>query len=104
MVSPRPYNSLIDMKNSPLTTILLALLAISAVWSVILCMQYVNHTRAFSRLESEALQMQARQSLLQSLVNDTIEYAKTHQAIDPALEVLGLKRSAPTGATTQTNK
>jgi len=83
------------MKNSPLTSILLAVLAVSAVWSVISCMQYVNNTRELRELQTRLSAIQYRQNAFQALLADTKEYGKTHPQIDPILESVGLKRNAP---------
>jgi hypothetical protein len=91
------------MKNSPLTSILLAVLAISAVWSIISCMRYINNTRQIRQLQSQVAGIQYRQSAFQALVADTTEYGKTHPKIDPILESIGYKRNAA-GAPATPNK
>jgi type II secretory pathway component PulJ len=90
------------MKNSPLTSILLAILAISAVWSIISCAQYNNNTRQFRRLQNQVANIQLRQSAFQALVADTTEYGKTHPKIDPILESIGYKRNAAGASATPT--
>ena len=88
-----PYNTSNDMKNSPLTLILLAVLAISAVWSVILCVQYLNNSRAIRRLQTQVANIQLRQNAFQALVGDVAEYGKTHPQMDPILDSIGYKRN-----------
>jgi hypothetical protein len=91
------------MKNSPLTSILLAVLAISAVWSIISCLQYINNTRHLRRLQNQVAVIQYRQNAFQALLADTTEYGKTHPQIDPILETIGYKRNAA-GAPASPNK
>jgi len=90
------------MKNSPLTSILLAVLAISAVWSVISCMQYITNTREIRRLQNQVAAAQYRQNAFQALLYDTKDYGKTHPQMDPILESIGLKRNAKSAPTTPT--
>ena len=88
------YTATNDMKNSPITSILLAVLAISAVWSVILCVQFLNNSRAIRRLQTRVANIQSRQSAFQFLVGDVADYAKTHPQMDPILDSIGYKRNA----------
>jgi hypothetical protein len=86
------------MKNSPLTSILLAVLAISAVWSVILCVQYLNNSRVIRRLQTQVANIQSRQSAFQALVGDVADYGKTHPQMEPILDSIGYKRNVPATA------
>ncbi len=83
------------MKNSPLTTILLAVLAISAVWSAVSCLQYIRYTREFKQLQAQVATIQSRQQNFQTLVNDTIMYSKTHPTVKPILKSIGIEETAP---------
>jgi len=85
------------MKNNQLTTILLGLLTISALASVVLCWLYISNVRQRGSLQSTANFIVGNRNFVTALVNDTLEYSKTHQAIDPILESLRLKagKSAP---------
>jgi hypothetical protein len=78
------------MKNNPLTTILLAVLAISAVWSVVLCGLYVRNTRDIRTLQAQAQFINYRQAAVQSLAKAAVEYSKTHPDINPLLEAAGI--------------
>ncbi|MGO9199146.1 MAG: LapA family protein [Limisphaerales bacterium] len=91
------------MKNSPLTTILLAVLAISALLSVISCMRYISSTKEIRRLQNQFAAIQYRQNAFQALITDAAEYGKTHPKIGPLLEPFGFKRNAP-GAPATPNK
>ena len=94
------------MKNSPLTTILLGVLTLSALSSVVLCWLYISNTRELRMLQSHASQINNRRAIINALANDTVEYGKTHPAISPLLESMGLKpgKSAPAGAATPATK
>jgi hypothetical protein len=81
----------IDMKNTPLTTILLGVLTLSALASVVLCWLYISNTRELRSLQAQAVQINNNRALIDALARDTVEYSKTHPAIDPLLESIGLK-------------
>ena len=86
------------MKNNPLTTILLGVLTISSLASVVLCWLYISNTRQLRTLQAQAASINNNRALINALAIDTVEYSKTHPAIDPILESAGLKpgKSAPT--------
>ena len=90
------------MKKSPLTTILLGVLTLSALASVVLCWLYISNTRELRTIQAQAAQINSNRALINSLVNDTMEYSKTHQAIEPLLESFRLKPGK--SATAATNK
>ena len=74
------------MKNSPLTTILVGALALSALASLVLCWLYIGNTREMRSLQAMANQVNYfRKSPPPSLVMPD-RYSKTHPAIDPILE------------------
>ena len=81
------------MKNSPLTTILLGVLTLSALASVVLCWLYISNTRELRSLQGQANVINNNRALINSLAADSLEYSKTHPAIDPVLESLGFKPS-----------
>ena len=95
-----------DMKNNSLTTILLGVLTLSALASVVLCWLYISNTRELRGLQTQASQINNNRALINSLAADTVEYSKTHPAIEPVLESLGLKpgKSAPTATTKPATK
>ena len=78
----------IDMKTSPLTTILLGVLTLSALASVVLCWLYISSTRELRSLQTQAAQINNNRALINALANDAVEYSKTHQAIEPILQSL----------------
>ena len=79
------------MKNSPVTTILLGLLAASAVVSFILCMLYNKSQGEFRQLQAQAIFINQRNALIQQLAMDAVEYSKKNPEIDPLLQAAGLK-------------
>ena len=89
------------MKNNPLTRVLLGVLTISALASVVLCWLYISNTRQLRTLQAQAASINNNRALINALAVDTVEYSKTHPAIDPILEAAGLKpgKSAPAAAT-----
>jgi hypothetical protein len=90
------------MNKSPLPTILLAVLAVSAVTSVVLCWNYISNTRQLRLLNTTAAQINNNRALLNALATDAVEYSKKNPAIDPLLESIGAK--APKAATTTAPK
>ena len=86
------------MKNNPLTTILLAILAVSAVWSAILCLQYISNKRELGAMEGEVAVNSTRQNIDQAILNEAVMYSTNHPAILPVIEALGIKRPAPAPA------
>jgi len=90
------------MKNSPLTTFLLSILALSAVLSVIFCLLYVSSTRELRSLQAQVTAINNRNGAMSSLVNETMEYSKRNPAIDPILEATGFK--PPKSPPAATNK
>jgi hypothetical protein len=93
------------MKNSPLPTILIAVLLVVSLWSVGLCWSYINKTRELRKFSMEKNAILYRQNAINALVNDTIEYSKKNPnpAIDQILESINVSKAAR-GAQTGTNK
>lgn len=87
-----------DMKNNPLTTVLLGVLTLSALLSVGLCWRYISNTRELHSLQTQATIINNNRAVINALANDTVEYSKKNPAIEPILESVGLKpgKSAPT--------
>jgi Na+-transporting NADH:ubiquinone oxidoreductase subunit NqrC len=79
------------MKNSPLTTILLGVLTLSALASVLLCWLYISNTRQLRTLQTQAAFINNNRNIINALVSDTLEYSKTHAAIEPVLQSFNLK-------------
>jgi len=94
------------MRNSLVTTILLAALTLSALISVWLCWRFISDTREKNALQSQANSIIYKRNWVSAVANDTLEYSKTHPAIDPVLEILGFKpgKSAPAATNKPANK
>lgn len=92
------------MKKSPLTTILLVLLVISALASVALCYSYISSAREIRKLQTEAAMIQNNRTLINALAADVVAYSKKNPAIDPILKTAGLNpaRSAPAAPSART--
>ncbi len=81
----------IDMKNNPMTTVLLGVLTISALLSVGFCWRYISNARELRMLQVQATMINNNRATINALAIDVVEYSKKNQAIDPILESLGLK-------------
>jgi hypothetical protein len=90
------------MKNSPLSTILLGVLTLSALASVVLCWLNISNTRELRGLQTQATLINNNRATINALVNDSLEYSKTHHEIDPVLESVGLRPGK--SASTSTSK
>ncbi|HEV2392022.1 MAG TPA: hypothetical protein VG146_06625 [Verrucomicrobiae bacterium] len=90
------------MRNSPLTTVLLFILFLSALASLFLCWRYIAYAREFRDLQREVVAVQSRRAFIQSLASETLEYSKRNPAIDPILEGAGL--IPPNTGSTSNNK
>ena len=90
------------MKNSPFTTFLLAVLALSAVLSVIFCSLYISSTLQLRSLQGQMNIINNRLNAVSALANEAVEYSKRNPAIDPILEGAGVKQ--PKSASASTNK
>lgn len=97
---------LIDMKNNPMTTVLLGVLTVSALLSVGLCWRYISNTRELRALQVQATMINNNRTLINALAIDVTEYSKKNPAIDPILESVGLKpgKSAPSGTSKPSTK
>jgi hypothetical protein len=96
----------IDMKNNPMTTVLLGVLTVSALLSVLFCWLYISNTRELRGLQVQAAMINNKRAVINALANDVAEYSKKNPAIDPILESVGLKpsKSAPTATSKPTTK
>jgi hypothetical protein len=86
------------MKNSPLTTVLIGVLTVSALASVLLCWSYNSRIRELRQLQTQASMINNNRTMINALANDAVEYSKKNPAIDPILESAGLKPGKPAPA------
>ena len=98
----------IDMKNNPMTTVLLGVLTLSALASVVLCLLFTTNTRQKNLLQSQATSIINKRTIISALANDVVEYGKKNPnpAIDSILESVNLKpaKSTPAGNTKSATK
>ena len=90
------------MKNSPLETFLLAVLAVSALFSVLFCSLYISNIREYRSLAGQVRAIEIRRNAVNALGFDAIEYSKSNPAIKPILDPFIRKTEAvstnkPTG-------
>jgi len=86
------FAPLLNMKNSPLMMILLALLLISAVLSLVFFGLYIHRSRQFRALQFQVTQINQRSAAINQLMNDVVEYSKRspNRDIDHLLENFGV--------------
>ncbi len=84
------------MKNSPLTTVLLAVTAVSAVLSLGLCGLFISNSRQLNMARNAIGIANNNRNFINLLATDAMEYSKKNPAIDPLLEWVGAK--PPKGA------
>ena len=77
------------MKNSPLTTILLGALTLSVLASVVLCWLFIRGTQKRNAFVNQERLITVNRMVIGGLLQDTLEYSKTHSAITQTLESLG---------------
>lgn len=89
------------MKNNGTTSILNWALMLGAVAVIVSGFNYYNSTRTlrnYQVLVSQASVMQNTENVMRSLLNDSLEYAKTNPAINPVLDSI-INRQAAKPAT-----
>jgi len=91
------------MNKSPLTTILTGVLTLSALASLWFCYSGIKHSQEFRVLQSQLNMMTSISARIAAVGTESLEYSKTHPAINPILENAGLKpkSSAPAPAKTK---
>ena len=92
------------MKSDPLTGTLIGVLAVSVFFSGFYCYSYLNKTREIRQSQGVLMNINARRQAMNALVNDVMEYSKTHPAINPVLEAAHLPVSGSTVTKPATNK
>ena len=91
------------MKNSPLTTILLAVLTVSVLAALVMCWLYISATREMRSLQTQVSDANLRRGVAAQLANDAIEYNKVNPTpeMEKILQDFSLKQpegAAPAGA------
>ncbi len=83
---------------------LLAIVAVLAIWSLILCYMYFGRARQIRDMQMYMTQINSRQQAFGMLVNDAAEYAKQHPAMDQLLRSIGVAKAAQPAATNMTRQ
>ena len=86
------------MKMSPLTTILLVLVAFAAFASLGLCWACVKNISELNRLQVQEAMVLNNRAVINSLANDALEYSKRNPSLDPILESAKVKPPSQTPA------
>lgn len=84
------------MSKSPLPNILLGIVTVLALLSLGLCAMFQSRAQTLRELQFEATRLAQKQQVLSMLVNDAVEYGKTHPAIEPILQSVGIGKGAVT--------
>ena len=92
------------MKKSPLTTILLVLVAFAAFASLGLCWACVKNVGELSRLQTQEAMVINNRNIINSLANDALEYSKRNPSIDPILELARVKAPSQPSAPAKPSK
>ena len=79
------------MKSDPLTGTLVGVLAVSVLLSGYYFYSYVLKTRDLRQTQAQMNYITQRRPYVIQMVNEVLEYSKTHPAIDPLLESTGVK-------------
>ena len=88
------------MKNNQLATMFLGLLFLSTAFSSFLILRYNSALHRLQNLQPQLVAESNARSLIQAIMNDTIEYSKTHPDINKVLQpyTIGGKPAAPASA------
>ncbi len=86
------------MKQSPLPKVLLAALAVVAIFSGYRYMCTVRNSTELRDYQMKLNVINQRNAVLNALAGDLIEYSKKHPAIDSVLESVGIKQGKNTPA------
>ena len=74
-----------------MSSVLLALVTLSVLSALVLCWLSISNMREARALQGQAAAIQNNRMFIANLANETVEYSKTHPAIEPILEGVGLK-------------
>ena len=86
------------MKNSPLITILLVAVCLTALLVGGLAIAYERHFRSLRKLQPQIANAQGMQNLVNAVANEALEYSKHNPAIDPILQTVNVKPGGPAPA------
>jgi hypothetical protein len=90
------------MKNNGTTNILNWALIVAAAFLVVAAVRFYNksnNARKYQAMIGQFNALQQSEGIVKGLVAESMEYAKTHPAINPVLEtIIGKQPQAATGA------
>jgi hypothetical protein len=92
------------MKSDPLTGTLVGVLAVSVLASIFYFYSYVNKTRDLRQTQAQVNYITQRRPYIVQMINEVLEYSKTHPAVDPILESTGIKPKPGASAAKPTTK
>lgn len=92
------------MKSNPVTSLLMAVLFVNAVFTALMTFNYVRSMRTLQTLQGQRAVMTRELNIFNALVNDTLEYSKRNPAVEPILQNLGLKPNRPATPAQPTGK
>jgi hypothetical protein len=81
------------MKNSPLISILVGALTLSAVVSLVLAYFFFTRDHDLKTLSGQVQAIQRRQVAVNALAQDALQYSTHNHAIDPILEANNIRRN-----------
>jgi hypothetical protein len=80
-----------DMTKSPLITVLLAALLISALASVGFCWAYIGRAMELRGLQYQLADVQNKRTFVFGLAKEASDYSEKNPDIDPILQAAGVK-------------
>ncbi len=84
------------MKSNSLPTILLGVLAVSALTSLVLCWIINTKVRDARAMQPQLAMIQQNRNVAAALASEVLEYSKSHPDIYPILEAVGLREKPGT--------
>lgn len=82
------------MKDSPLTAVLIGLLALMTLCSAGLSYLYIRSAAELRNLNTQVGFVNNNHALVNAVATDAVEYGKKNPAINPLLEAIGIKLKA----------
>jgi hypothetical protein len=86
------------MNRDPVSMILAGLLLVSVTATAGLCYWYLQCTRHNQQAQAQIAQLNANRARMQSLANESAEYARRNPAIIPVLQTLGMRPRSETNS------
>ncbi len=82
----------------------MAILGLSALFSLGLCYKCTTNASELNRLQSSAAQVNNNRAIMNAVASEALEYSKTHPAIDPILEDAKIKPPSHAQTTAKPSK